>query len=509
MKCEIQITRILKLLLALAAFSPPLILAQGSSQMDPDPALKCLESVLAEDRYIAFYSDTVLSPGTLNEASDVIFVNCNGVVDCRLDGSVIILNGELSLRAQAEVAGDVVLVRSNMFKSRKAVVAGEVLRTSSEESLKLVRERMNSRKLRRNLPFRVRLKTNRMGGFALEGYDRVDGFSVSWGMDLKFPDLGDFTFFKAKIITATTRQAVGFDATYQLPLDRQGRYIVGVRARSKTDTNDRWRLGDLENAFKAFIAGYDNRFYFRREGYSVYFRRNVGNHSYLSLGYQNEQYFSLKNLSPFTMFGSENFQPNLPVSSGPLRSLLLEGVLDTRNDPFFTLSGFQLEMQGELAGGALGGKWSFARIDLSLKRWDTFSGIHHTFFWVKWAWADQPLPFQRSYTLGNTLRGYDNFAFSGDRMLMAQALYGLSLPGIPVVEYLFFRWRSELIYETGIAFFHGDPRLGYDSLKHDLGVGFSGDTIIGRVGIHLFYSIDEPSRIGPKITVTLNMNVFD
>jgi len=145
---------------------------------------------------------------------------------------------------------------------------------------------------------------------------------------------------------------------------------------------------------------------------------------------------------------------------------------------------------------------------VELKRWDTFFSIHHTFFWFKWAYADRSLPFQRSYTLGNTLRAYDSFAFTGDRMFMAQASYGLSLQPVPVVEYLFFRWRAEAIYETGIAFVKDDPNSGYGDLKKGIGIGFSGDTIIGRIGIHMFQNLDVSFRSGRKVTVTLNMNVF-
>ena len=503
------IKRLLAISIVFQTFLPFYSSAQETLQTGADSVFERLESICGSKHYLVFYKDTVLSSGQVEPDKDIFFIGCRGAIDLNLGASIIIVNGELELRSRAEVSGDVILVRSEMFKSQRAVVSGQILRTSSDQILKLVNERLKESKIKRKLPFRVDLKTNRMGGFALGGYDRVDGFSVSWGMDLTLPDLENFVFFQGKAITATTRQSVGYDAVLMLPLDPKGRNTVGVGARSKTDTNDRWRLDDLDNAFKAFIVGYDNRYYFRREGYSVYFRHRLGDRSQLTLGYLNERYYSLKNLSPFTLFGSENFRPNLPVSSAPLRSVYFDGIIDTRNDPFFTLSGFQIGFQGELAGGALGGKSSFARIDLSVKRWDTYRGIHHTFLWVKWAWADERLPFQRCYTLGNTMRGYDNFAFSGDRMLLAQAAYGLSLPNIPVVEYLFFRWRMEFIYETGTAFFKGDPLRGYGDLKKDAGFGFSGNTLIGRIGIHLFQNLNEPSRPGPRVAVTLNINVSD
>ena len=485
-----------------------LLLARSVEEKLADPVMQQVESVLARGNYLVFRRDTVLTSANGPLSSDILFVDCNGAVDRALEGSVVILNGELSLRAGAAVTGNIVLLRSSLFQSRNAKVKGEIIRTSSSECCNRLRDKLKDPGFKKSLPVHLKFKTNRMGGFRLEGYDRVDGYSVSWGFRVEQPDLGDFPVFQGRVISATTRQAVGFDALLRLPLDSKARYSVGMGARSKTDTNDRWRLGDVENAFKAFIAGNDHRYYFRREGYSVELRRELFTRSHISLAYQDEAYYSLKNQSPFTLFGSENFQSNMPVEAGRIRSLLFHGLLDTRNDHFFTLSGFWACLQGELAGGALGGRHSFARIDAELKRWDTFSGIHHTFFWFKWTHADRSLPFQRGYTLGNTLRAYDNFAFSGDRMIMAQASYGLSLPSLPVVEYVFFRWRAEAIYETGIAFYQAEPNSGYSDLKNGFGMGFSGDTIIGRIGVHFFQNLDESFRSGRKIAVSLNMNVF-
>jgi len=484
------------------------LLARTATEECPDPALPHVERVLAKGDYLVFRRDTVLVPGNGPLSSDILFIDCNEVLDRPLEGSVVILNGELSLRAGTEVSGNVVLLRGALFQSRDAKVKGEIIQSSSAECINRLRDRLKDSRFKKGLPFQVKFRTNRMGGFRLEGYNRVDGFSISWGFKVEQPDLGDFPVFQGKVISATTRQAVGFNALFRLPLDSDARYSLGIGARSDTDTNDRWRLGDLENAFKAFVAGNDHRYYFRREGYSVELRRELWNRSHLSLKYQDEDYYSLKNQSPFTLFGSENFHSNMPVESGRVKSLVFNGLLDTRNDTFFTLSGFWACIQGELAGGALGGGHSFARIDMELKRWDTFRGIHHTFLWFKWAYADRPLPFQRSYTLGNTMRAYDNFAFSGDRMLMAQASYGINLPQVPVVEHLFFRWRAEAIYETGIAFYQRDRNSGYGDLKNGIGLGFSGNTIIGRIGIHLFQNLDVSCRSGRKIAVTLNMNVF-
>jgi len=499
------------ILLAVAVVAPAWatgLLARNAPAGGTDPALDRLKEVLAHKSYSVFFVDTVIGSADAGLQRDVIFVGCNGAVDCAVEGSVVMVDGELGLRSQAAVGQDVIVVRGSLFQSRSASVAGTIYRAAGPEGAEIVKRSVEKAGSTREIPFQLEFRTNRMGGFGVDGYDRVDGFSASWGFSLVQPQLDDIQIFSGRVISATTRQAVGFDTQLRLPLDRSASWQAQFGARSRTDTNDRWRLDDLENAFKAFVAGNDHRYYFRREGYSAGLVRLLGNHSQIGLFYQNERYYSLTNQSPFTLFGEENFHSNLPVQPGSIHSLILDATLDTRNDPYFTLNGFRFEFEGEIAGGRLGGDHPFARYDISLKRWDTFGGIHHAFFWFKLAGADEALPFQRCYTLGNTLRGYDNFAFSGDRMLMAQGTYGISLPALPVVEYVFFRWMAEAVYETGIAFYHNDSQTGYGSLRQDAGVGFTGDTIIGRIGFHLFQNLDASFRSGRRLAVTLDMNVF-
>lgn len=487
-----------------ALFSPSRAAADG-----PDK-LSLLKRAFNADSVLVFQADTVLSGQPSGVSETIVFVNCNGAVDRAVNGSVVILNGELGLRREAKLAGDIILVRSSLFKSRGAEVAGETVSISSTDAVREVNSAVEDRSsVGSAFPIHLDMWTNPMGGFRVEGYDRVDGFSVSWGFELVQPDWKDFRVFSAKVISSTSRQAIGFDSRLRVPLDKEQRWRAELGARSLTDTNGRWRLGDLENAIKAFVAGYDHRYYFRREGFSAGVVRLFGRRSRIGLIYRSERFASLFNQSPFTLVGAENFEPNLPVDGGPLHGLALEGVIDTRNDLYFTLTGSRLAFEAELAGGALGGDHGFARYVFSLERWDTFNSRHHTYLWLKLAGADQSLPFQRGYTMGNALRGHDNFAYSGDRMVLIQAAYGYSLPTIPVVEYLFFRWQADFIYETGTAFFHNDPSESFSDLKQDAGFGFTGNTIMGRVGIHLFQDLDKSIHSGRRITVTLNINVFE
>ena len=479
-----------------------------SSALAQQDGLALLREALNADSLLVFSTDTVLKGQSQAGTETVVFVNCNGAVDRPVNGNVVILNGELGLRRGAKVSGDVFLVRSTVFSSRGADLSGETISISSAEAVRVVNGVVDGRQaVGGGFPIRLNMKTNRMGGFMVEGYDRVDGFSVSWGFKMVQPDWDDYPFLSAKVISATTRQQLGFDTRLAVPLSGGRRWQAWLGARNLTDTNDHWRLGSLENAIKAFVAGYDHRYYFRREGFSAGLSRKFGRRNSVSFSYLNERYSSMINQSPFTLVGEENFEPNLPVDGGHMHSLLLTAVLDSRNDTYFTLSGTRLKLEGELAGGALGGDHGFARYDLSLERWDSFAVKHHTYFWLKVAGADVGLPFQRSYTLGNTLRGHDNYAYSGDRMVLLQSAYGYSLPSLPVIEYLFLRWQAELIYEAGTAFYNSDPLQDYRDLKQDAGFGFSGNTILGRLRLHLFQNLDKSFHSGRRLTLTLEMNL--
>lgn len=480
-------------------------LGQADIEQWQESDFQRLRKVIERGEFLVFRSDTVLRTDEAPLRKDIVFVGCNGSVDGEIEGSVIALESELGLRSRAVIKGDVFLLRSRMFQSRQSTVEGQVSGTSSAEAYRIVIDNLEGGRGGR-VPLHVKMTTNRMGGFNLEGYDRVDGFSVSWGFRLVDPDYSRLPLFEGKVITATTRQAIGFDSRIELPIGRRTHNLVGISARSRTDTNDRWRLSDLENALKAFTFGLDYRYYFRREGYEIYYRRDIARNSHVRLALGDEHYYSLNNLSPFTLFG-DNFVANLPVASGTIRSLIIETVIDTRNDRYFTLSGFWISATGELAGGKLKGRHAFARYDLELKRWNTFHGSHHTVLWAKLTGSDVSLPFQRGYTLGNTLRSYGNFAWSGDRMLMAQLAYSYDMPGIPVLDYLFFNLSPEVIYETGIAFDKADPAMSYSDLRRDIGLGIAGRTLFGRVGVHLFMNLDG-AGIEPQVRVTMDMNVF-
>ncbi|MEA2062342.1 MAG: hypothetical protein U9P14_01470 [Gemmatimonadota bacterium] len=484
----------------------PFAAGQASGQAD---VCRLIEAVLDGGSYLSFRADTVLSAGLPAGTTNVVCLDCNVAVNCHIPGSVIMVGGELGIRSRARVGGDVIIVgEGKVFRSRRAVVEGRYLKNESAQCLGKVRKRLKSSRGGSGFPLRVKPELGRLGGFALAGYDRVDGFSISWGFKLVQPGYHRSPLLEARAVSSTTRRAVGFDATLGWGFDRAGQYSLGLRVRSLTDTNDRWRLGDLENAFKAFFAGLDHRCYFRREGFTAFFRRRIGRASRIGIAFQDERYYSLASQSPFALFGGDQFRPNLPVDPGPIRSVLLDVLIDTRESLFASASGFRGRAVTELAGGELGGQHDFVLLDLSLKRWDTWGRRHHTFFWFKGVFADNILPFQRGYTLGNTLHGYDNFAFSGDRMLLFQASYGLGLPAPPVIDYLFFRWRVEGIYETGTAFFSGSSETGYNDLKHDVGVGVSGETMIGRLGIHVFQNLDKAERTGPRVTLSMDMYVF-
>ncbi len=485
------------------------LLPAGGRAQGPEGGLGAadrLRQLLERNNYVAFHQDTVLT--AVEPGRDVIFVRANGEIDTRIEGSVVILDGELGLRSGATVTGDVILLHSQIFRSRQSTLEGRELADDSPQAADLLLRSLEPISPGSPLPFRVEVVTNRMGGFRLEGYDRVDGLSLSWGFGLNLPEMNDFQFLQARLIAATVRQAIGFETGLVFPLDETRRTLAGFEVRSRTDTHDRWRMDDLENAVRTLFDGSDDRYYFRREGYTAYLRRWFGQRSRIGLAFQDERYYSLNKQSPFTLF-EESFHPNRPIDPGSIQSLTLETLLDSRNDPYFTLSGFRFEQLAELAGGTLGGEHAFTRLDLSLERWDTFRTIHSTYFRAKWAWADTRLPFQRGYTLGNTLGGYDPFAFSGDRMLVLQARYGMSLPRLPLVEYLFFRWRADAVFQSGTAFFKAEPGQGYDDLKHDIGAGFTGETLIGRVGFHIFRAFNAPAKGDYRLLVSLQMNPLE
>ena len=465
-----------------------------------------VSEILDTGSYLVFRSDTVLTEFPADSVENVIFINCNGAISTEVPGSVIIIGGELGVRSGAYVAGNIVLIESELFRSRRAKIDGEIYRNAGDRCRQLVIDRVKSVN-KEKFRFPAQFQVSRWGGLSLEDYNRVDGFSVAWGVSMVPIEGPALPYLELKVPIATTRDAVGFDLTGRLFLDEKGKRYFGFRTLAITDTHDRWRLDDLTNTFRAFLAGRDHRYYFRREGYSLFYHSGFHRFSSFEVVYQAERYFSLDNQSPFTLFATENFHPNMPVESGLVRSIILRLNYDNRNDVRQTLFGWNVALETEISGGLLKGEHSFARADLQLERWYTFARLHHLYFFFKGTLADGPVPFQRGYTLGNALRGYDPFEFSGDRMLLYHISYGYSMPSLPVLEYLYLNWRVETVFERGTAFFDEDPEGGYGNLKTDAGVGINGQTLIGDLGFYYFRNFKDTGSERDRFYLNLKILV--
>ncbi|MCK4260059.1 MAG: BamA/TamA family outer membrane protein [Halanaerobiales bacterium] len=167
---------------------------------------------------------------------------------------------------------------------------------------------------------------------------------------------------------------------------------------------------------------------------------------------------------------------------GDTRSLTLSTVRNTTDSPFFPTTGGIDVGSIEYAGQILGGDYDFTKLNLESRRY--FPGFRDGHVWAlrgKVGFATgSALPYHEEFKIGGseTLRGYDNLSFSGDRMVLANLEYRFPL----VSESL----EGAAFIDAGDAWKNDLDEL---NLKFAGGVGVRMNTPLGQ--IRLDYAIGE------------------
>lgn len=172
---------------------------------------------------------------------------------------------------------------------------------------------------------------------------------------------------------------------------------------------------------------------------------------------------------------------------GQTRSVMLSATTDTRNHPFSPTAGFRSRLSVERGGGFLGGTDDFTKYEGQYSKYFKLGQKEKQAFALRaiaghgHGPGGEPLAEQHRFGIGgaDTLRGYGNREFVGDRKLVLNA--ELRLPLADAVE-------AALFADFGNAFAHDEP-IRLRDLKAGYGVGLRLDTPLGIIRID--YGIGE------------------
>lgn len=209
--------------------------------------------VAARDRW------ALLGPADASDRS-VIVVRGSARVDARVEGDVVVVDGDLRLGRGAVIAGRAVAIGGHVFRTPFSVVRGGILEypddrfdaEPSREQWRLGWNRLDS--LYTSPPLRL----PGFAGFRVAAYSRVDGLGVTWGPQLA---AGPLTVRPS----ATWRTHRGrVDPSVAVRLGSR-RFTAEAEAARTTASNEQWIAGDLVAASVGLLTGVDLRNWYRTD----------------------------------------------------------------------------------------------------------------------------------------------------------------------------------------------------------------------------------------------------
>lgn len=365
----------------------------------------------------------------------VLVIGSDATVAATVHGDVIVVNGNLFLRAGARIDGDAVAIGGAVYDARDAVVRG------TRRSFPGTRYDVDRSTDHITLTYRppptppgtALLSLPEAYGFRIPTYTRVDGLSVQWGPRL---DAGEgAVVFEPTVTYRSDLGAIDAGGTVAATLGSGWR--IEAAGERGTFTNDAWALPDIPNSVTVLAAGRDYRNYWRADrfdGRLSHTWTSAAGRWALWGGARTERDWSVAAGGPWSITGQGSasgiLRANPPIERGRLSSALggvsaaytlgdvtlrgdvtVEHAFDAPNGEHFT--------QGTLDAGVRFP--TFGRQSFALSAHAVVTGGDST-------------PPQRFAYLGGaqTLPTMPLLAQGGDRLLYIESAWSIPITGIRV-----------------------------------------------------------------------------
>jgi hypothetical protein len=316
-----------------------------------------------------FHGPTEVRPDSVVEG-DIAVLDGPLRVAGRVEGSVVVVNGDVVLRPGSVITGDLLVTGGTIQGLDGAAVGGELLRYPGRlhyrfEGERMVRARPPPDSASISGPPAADTLTGRARGEALvreersdpfdfmmstgNSYNRVEGLPITLGPRFRTPGSNPLQVYALAIYRtesgfALARPGLGYYVRAEQYLGGRREWRAGATAHSLVDPIEDWHLSDLENGLAAFLFHQDFRDHYEREGFSAFtiFEPRAAPLS-LTGEVRWETHRSLPAGSPLTLFeNAEAWRAQPLVAEGRLGSLRLQGSYDTRSDVSDPAAGWYL-----------------------------------------------------------------------------------------------------------------------------------------------------------------------
>ena len=409
---------------------------------------------------------------------DVAVRNGSVVVAGRVDGTLLVINGDAILDSGAVITGDVIVIGGTVVRRPTAAVTGDVrmyaaplaYRTKGEEialappDLRRWLRRLGIEKSWGTADSRSSLTLATGGTFnRVEGLPVVFGPLFDWklhpNLRLRIDALG--VFRTAGDFTGK-RSDLGYLLRTELRAGETPAYGIEFRAFDDVTPVEDWGLRAGEVGWAAFLFQRDYRDYYLSKGIAGSAFVQPDRSLRVDLEARHDWQTTVKSRDPWTVFRNDQaWRPNPPIDDGHYTTLAGTLTFDTRNDRRDPTAGWFLRARFENSRSKdvtpqtgvptavrapipTDGSYEFSRLFLDFRRYTRVSPsgrVNLRLFAGGWIGGD-PLPLQQRLSTGgpDPLTGYGfrhsacngdiiDPAFGGtrlaacDRVILAQAEY--------------------------------------------------------------------------------------
>lgn len=332
------------LLVVLLALILPMALTSQEMPLErpqlPAGVAAAVVAVYNDSTTIRFPGRSRIPPGTAIEGT-VASLGGPFVLGGRIDGDLLVVNGDLRFEPGGVVTGNVLLVGGGVQTAEPGSIGGvlEVYETPLTYTFRGEEIEAVERGRRDGLSSPLGFGRSRLTVRAGRNYNRVEGLPVVFGPiletaarnPLRVEALGVWRSESGIDLRASD---LGYSVRVEQSLGGRDEVGLGVRIRSEIVPMESWGVSDLEASLATFILHRDFRDYFEEQGWNAFLEwRPRGLPVSATWEYREARHRFVHPGGPWALKDNDlPWRPQPAIASGTLRSLGLGLLLDTRND---------------------------------------------------------------------------------------------------------------------------------------------------------------------------------
>jgi len=415
---------------------------------------------------------------------DVAVRNGPAIIGGRVDGTLVVINGDVLLEPGAEISGSLIVVGGTVEGTTESRIGGET-RQYREPLLYRLRGEGDEIAYAPNLRHRAlwnpgarvswgTADTRSSLTIATGGtFNRVEGLPIVFGplFDWKLEEnlrirVDALGVFRSAGDLSDRRSDLGYMLRTELRSGEIRPFGLGFRAYDVVAPIEDWGLRNAEIGWSAFVFARDYRDYYFNKGWATRLFAHPERQLALALELRRDWQESVAARDPWTLFrNSDAWRPNPPIDEGHYITLSANATVDTRNDTDDPTSGWLVRTTLEHASskdvtpqtgvpaavrGAIpvDGSYAFDRLFVDVRRYTRVSvsgRVNLRLLAGGWVGGD-PLPVQRRLSLGgpDPLTGYAFRQSACNRDITAPAFAGTLVAACDRVLALQAEYRGHL-----------------------------------------------------------------